>query len=475
MNNPTRNDSSQSVLRHISEDLGSTPTVRLRDIDEDRDGSTLDSSSEGDHQQADAGRYKVIGLLGQGGVGTVHRGRDSDLGRDVAMKFLHERYAKDPSVLHRFVEEAQIGGQLQHPGIVPVYELGMADGKPFFTMKMVKGETLAKKLSERANIDTDRRKFLALFEDICQTMAYAHARGVVHRDLKPANIMIGSFGEVQVVDWGMGKVLSSGGVADELRAAERHSQVSVIATARSSGSGTQSVMGSVMGTPAYMPPEQAQGDVDAMDERSDVFALGAILCEILTGQPPYVGAQGELISMAALAKLGDARARLAACGAEQEIVDLATLCLMPAPAARPKSAADVAKVVLRHLAAAEESVHQATMRAVGLKRTQKFGATLIAVIAACLAVSLWFWFDAVAAGSLADEQADVAKAQEGHAVTAKIDADHASVLAGTARKIAIARDDEAQDKVDNFTRLRYAVRLEAAKQAERTLYPAWLN
>jgi serine/threonine protein kinase/formylglycine-generating enzyme required for sulfatase activity len=473
MKNSTPDDGSQSALKHVGAHIGSRPAVRLRDIEEDREASTLESSSAGDNPQADTGKYKMLGLLGQGGVGTVHRGRDCDLGRDVAMKFLHERYANEPSVLHRFVEEAQIGGQLQHPGIVPVYELGMADGKPFFTMKMVKGETLAKKLIERASIDTDRRKFLTVFEDICQTMAYAHARGVVHRDLKPSNIMIGKFGEVQVVDWGMGKVLSTGGVADELRAVERHSQLSVIATARSSGHGTQSVMGSVMGTPAYMPPEQARGDVDAMDERSDVFELGAILCEILTGQPPYVGDQSELISMAALAKLDDAHARLAACGAEQDIVDLATQCLMPAPAARPKSAADVASVVMRHLAAAEERVHQATMRAVGLKRTQKFGTTLIAVIAVGLAVSLWFWFDAVAARNSADDQTDVANKRREHADAERINANNASVFAGSELKRAEARQVEAQDSIDDFTRLRYAVRLESAKVAERSLYPAW--
>jgi serine/threonine protein kinase len=139
----------------------------------------------------------------------VHKGHDQDLGRDVAMKFLHDKYKDEPSILHRFVEEAQIGGQLQHPGIVPVYDLGMSDGKPFFTMKLVKGKTLAQALSDRQSVADDRRSFLAIFEQICQTMAYAHVRGVVHRDLKPANVMIGSFGEVQVVDWGMGKVLEA--------------------------------------------------------------------------------------------------------------------------------------------------------------------------------------------------------------------------------------------------------------------------
>ena len=411
---------SPSVIARIGEITGSKPKVLLRD---DRAGDTPMLKPLGPDDTQQAGKYTVQGELGRGGVGTVHRGHDQDLGRDVAMKFLHEKYKDEPTILQRFVEEAQIGGQLQHPGIVPVYDLGMVDGKPFFAMKLVKGQTLAKKLAERESPAADRRTFLAIFEDVCQTLAYAHVRGVVHRDLKPANIMIGSFGEVQVVDWGMGKVLQTGGVADEKLAAERQAEVSVIETVRSDGHGTQSVMGSVMGTPAYMPPEQARGDVERMDERSDVFALGAILCEILTGLPPYVGEPDELIAMAAMAKLDDAQARLEACGGEPEMVELATRCLMPAPAARPKSAEVVAHAVHDHLAAVESRVHEARVeaaeakvRATALKRTQTLGISLTAVIAAGLVVSLWFWHAADTAATnegIARAEA-VASATEAH-------------------------------------------------------------
>ncbi|MCA8982095.1 MAG: tetratricopeptide repeat protein [Planctomycetes bacterium] len=390
-----------SVLERIGEVTGSKPRVLLK---EEAAGDTPILKPLGPGERREAGKYVVQGELGRGGVGAVHKGHDQDLGRDVAMKFLHARYKDDPGILHRFVEEAQIGGQLQHPGIVPVYDLGLVDGKPFFTMKLVKGQTLARKLAVRASPTEDRRSFLAIFEDICQTLAYAHARGVVHRDLKPANIMIGSFGEVQVVDWGMGKVLRQGGVADEKLAAERQAQLSVIETVRSGGHGTQSLVGSMMGTPAYMPPEQARGDVDAMDERSDVFALGAILCEILTGKPPYVGETEDVIGMASLAKLDDAHARLDACGAEPEMVELTKRCLMPAPAARPRSAEVVAKAVHDHLAAAEARVHEARVeaakakvRAASLKRTQTLGISLTAVIAIGLAASTWFWRAADAA------------------------------------------------------------------------------
>src|ERR1700733_9229977 len=136
-------------------------------------------------------------------MGAVLKGRDADLGRDLAVKVLLEAHRDKPELLRRFVEEAQIGGQLQHPGLAPGYELGtFADSRPYFTMKLVKGRTLAQFLNERSGPADDLPRFPGIFEQVCQTVAYAHARGVIHRDLKPTNVMVGSFGEVQVMDWG---------------------------------------------------------------------------------------------------------------------------------------------------------------------------------------------------------------------------------------------------------------------------------
>jgi serine/threonine protein kinase len=155
--------------------------------------------------------YEVLAQLGKGGMGAVFRGRDPELGRELAIKVLLDKHQHRPDVVQRFLEEAQIGGQLQHPGIVPVYALGrFADGRPYFTMKLVKGLTLAALLAQRPGPAEDLPRFLKVFEQACQALAYAHSHGVIHRDLKPSNIMVGKFGEVQVMDWGLAKVLGRG-------------------------------------------------------------------------------------------------------------------------------------------------------------------------------------------------------------------------------------------------------------------------
>ena len=195
-----------SVLAQLSEQ-GNLPEVHLRDEPSTGPQPMLKPVKQEEHGIDErTGKYRIRGEIARGGVGVVFKGHDADLGRDVALKFLHSNYERDSSFVQRFVEEAQIGAQLQHPGIVPVYDLSVAGGRPFFTMKLIKGRTFAAELAERKDPADNRRKLISIFEQICLTMAYAHARGVVHRDLKPANVMLGSFGEVKIVDWGMGKV-----------------------------------------------------------------------------------------------------------------------------------------------------------------------------------------------------------------------------------------------------------------------------
>src|SRR5262249_54766909 len=159
---------------------------------------------------------------------------------------------------------------------------------------LVKGQTLAKLLKERSSPAQERPRFLKIFEQVCQAVAYAHAKGVIHRDLKPANVMVGAFGEVQVMDWGLAKVLTLVGRSPRDRPSESRSDSptsnpSVVKVPGTDSGSSETQEGEILGTPAYMPPEQALGEINRLDQRTDVFSLGAILCEILTGRPPYTG------------------------------------------------------------------------------------------------------------------------------------------------------------------------------------------
>ena len=367
-------DATQSVLQSLGHLMKTVPQVTLRESSQEAAIEPLVRPDAATCGKTDAGsRYRIDGEIAVGGMGRILKGRDTDLGRDLAVKVLLDKHREKPEVVQRFVEEAQIGGQLQHPGIAPVYELGRFDDhSPFFTMKLVKGKTLSELLDERSNGDSERAKFIGIFEQICQAMAYAHSRGVIHRDLKPANIMVGAFGEVQVMDWGLAKVLRSGGVADETKAANRHSNLSVIETIRSGASdtfgddaevGSQTRAGSVMGTPAYMPPEQALGETEMLDERADVFGLGAILCEILAGRPPYVHERSaEILRMAVRGKLDDCLRQLDQCGAEPELIALTKCCLELEPSDRPRNAEVLAKKVSGYLESVEVRLHESEVQ-----------------------------------------------------------------------------------------------------------------
>ncbi|RJP42519.1 MAG: tetratricopeptide repeat protein [Phycisphaerales bacterium] len=347
------------VLQVLERTVGVRSRVLLRDDGQFETPLVRPQSAQEPAAAGSVGRYQIVGELARGGVGVVLKSRDTDLGRDVAMKVLRPDHVHNRAMVARFVEEAQIAGQLQHPGILPVYEMGVYDEKtPFFTMKLVKGKTLAGLLAARRDPADERPRFISIFEHVCQTIAYAHARGVIHRDLKPSNVMVGAFGEVQVVDWGLAKVLTQGGLADE-----RGDDESVVTTVRTSGGAAPSMVGSVMGTPAYMPPEQARGDIDRLDERADVFSLGAILCEILTGKPPFTGSHEDILQAATECRLGDCLRRLKSCGGDDDLVDLARRSLSPVPQSRPATAREVADTVTRHLQTLEARARAADIEA----------------------------------------------------------------------------------------------------------------
>jgi serine/threonine-protein kinase len=390
------------VMATLAETVGVHSQILLRDGPDDSGPVLQPGTREFLHGVGETGRYQVLGEIARGGMGVVLKGRDTDLGRDVAIKVLQVAYVHQSSMVQRFVEEAQIAGQLQHPGILPVYELGLgADGRPFFAMKLIRGQTLAALLADRDEVDADRGRYYSIFEHVCQAMAYAHARGVVHRDLKPSNVMVGAFGEIQIVDWGLAKVLALGGRADEVMSKMPVEDAREIETVRSGSSGALSVAGSVMGTPAYMSPEQARGEIDQLDERSDVFALGAMLCEVLTGKPPYEGSRSEALKLAEAGSTFDALDRLRRCGSEDGIVELAVRCLSAAPEQRPRDAGVVAKEFSGYLSRLEEraralelSAAESRVKAAEQKRARRLRLALATAVmlVVMLVLSGSFWF-----------------------------------------------------------------------------------
>ncbi len=308
---------------------------------------------------ASASRYVLGSEIAHGGMGAVYRATDTTFGREVAVKVLKETFSPTSGVARRFADEARITGQLQHPAIPPVHDFGtLPDGRPFLAMKLIKGQTLDDLLKERADLNADRGRFIIVFEQICQAIAYAHAHNVIHRDLKPANVMVGSYGEVQVMDWGLAKVL--GTQTDEEDPDTTANVTNVDSLRDSDGLFTQA--GSVLGTPAFMSPEQALGAVTQIDARSDVFGLGAVLAVILTGKPPFTSASAETSRIqAAQGKVGESFARLDECGADAELVELCKRCLSPEPTDRPKDAGEVARAVADLRAAADERIRQAEL------------------------------------------------------------------------------------------------------------------
>jgi eukaryotic-like serine/threonine-protein kinase len=250
----------------------------------------------GPDDQRDAGtRYRILRPHAAGGLGEVSVALDSELNREVAFKEIRREHAHNQEAQNRFRLEAEITGGLEHPGIVPVYGLGnFSDGRPFYAMRFIRGRDLKEATTDyhaMQGTDADSnlafRELLRRFIDVCDAVGYAHSRGVLHRDLKPGNIMLGKYGETLVVDWGLAKTSTDAPI--ETTTGER-------ALRPASGSGvTPTLMGSAVGTPAFMPPEQAAGQLDQLGPATDVYSLGATLFYVLTGVAPFEGATGDVL------------------------------------------------------------------------------------------------------------------------------------------------------------------------------------
>ncbi len=324
-----------------------------------------------------AGRFELRGEIARGGMGAVLRAFDPDIQRVLAVKMLLPATRGDKDTEWCFLREAQITGRLQHPGIPPIHELGrLDDGSPFFAMKLIEGQTLATILAQPTPLGVAR--LVGIFEQICRTLAYAHGQQIIHRDLKPSNVMVGAFGEVQVMDWGLAK---------ELRQNEQPTQNGAKAIAPPE----VSQAGNVSGTPAYMAPEQARGETEQLDERCDVFGLGGILCAMLTGRPPFVGDTIEMIRASAAGDLGPIFARLDTCSADAELIAIARKCLAPGAHRRYRNAGEVADAITRFREGVQEKLKQtelererAEVKVVEERRRRRVLAVLAAFVIATI-------------------------------------------------------------------------------------------
>ncbi len=327
--------------------------------------------------------YEITAELGRGGMGRVLAGRELALDREVAIKTLL------PGVnANRFLTEARITARLPHPGIPPVHALGtLPDGSPFLAMKLVRGQTLAEALNARQSPAANLPHFLQVFEQVAQAVGFAHSQGIIHRDLKPANVMVGAFGEVHVMDWGL---------ARDMRQSQTKQTANQQAATEAPPEDEASITrdGAVMGTPSYMAPEQARGE--AVDERADVFSLGGILAAILTGQPPFqASSTAETVALAASGQTRDVLARLEACGADEGLLQLARRCLAVDPAARPVDASEVAELVSDYRDGVETRLQEAkAARAVSeakseeLRKRQRVVRIAASIVVAVLLVGI---------------------------------------------------------------------------------------
>ncbi len=328
-------------------------------------------------------RYTLSRLHATGGIGRVWLARDHSLGRDVALKELRPERSGSQAVRARFLREAQVTGQLEHPGIVPIYEVGRRpdDRQPFYAMRFVRGRTLAEAAASyhrrRAAGEAgplQLRELLTAFVAVCNAVAYAHSRGVLHRDLKPQNVVLGDYGEVIVLDWGLARV--TGQPDDE----------AVPLDLSAEGQGNATVQGQVLGTPAYMPPEQAEGRLDLLGPASDVYGLGAILYEVLTGRPPFRGPDTTAV-LRQVVHEPPARPRSVAPATPAALEAVCLKALAKKPGERYGTAKGLAADVQRWLADEAVSAYSEPLAA-RLARRARRHRTLVAGVGAALAVGV---------------------------------------------------------------------------------------
>ena len=333
-------DSGQTVISLLKGFLGFEPGVQLRNLTAESSVSFTEPTEQG--------KYVIEREIGQGGMGRVLLAFDRDLRRHVAVKVIQERYLKNRELLARFVDEAQITGQLEHPGIPPVHELAInANGEVFFSLKLLRGRTLKEIIRElligRSEVRRrfSRTKLLQFLLSVCNALHFAHEKGVLHRDVKPDNIMIGDYGEVHLLDWGLSKVVAS---PDE---DYNTGFIEQVETARSEQD-LHTSFDHIQGTLLYMAPEQAQGRI--VDPRADIYALGATLYETLTFLPPRTGATtNDLLEEARLGLIIPPSQRAPKLKIPQALEDLCMKAVEYHPDDRFETAAEFADAIQVYL------------------------------------------------------------------------------------------------------------------------------
>jgi serine/threonine-protein kinase len=379
-------------------------------------------------------RYALLRLHAKGGIGQVWLARDGQLSREVALKELRPERSGDASLRDRFLQEARITGQLEHPGIVPVYELAhnADDDQPFYTMRFVRGRTLTEAIrahhASEEKTSLGLRNLLNAFVGVCNTVAYAHARGVVHRDLKGANVLLGDFGEVIVFDWGLAKMLG--------KATENEPAVAL----PGENGRDETLHGMVLGTPAYMPPEQARGEIARIDQRSDTYSLGAILYEILTNRPPFLAATAQKVVQQVLDQEPERPSRLAA-GVPPALEAVCLKALAKDPASRYQDARALGEEVQRWLADEPVRAYPDPL-SVRLGRWARRHRTLVAGLAALVSTAL---LAMIVANVLINQQKERAVKAEGDAVA------HARRAEGLALRYHDGMDFFLQDLTQSLT------------------------
>ena len=402
-------------------------------------------------------RYDVQEEFARGGMGAILRVFDRNIRRNMAMKVMLDRglpgETKDSAVntraMGRFLDEAQITGQLEHPGIVPVHELGVDEsGQVYFTMKLVQGEELGDKYDKvfAGDEEWNTTRVLGVLLRVCEAMSFAHSKGVIHRDLKPANVMVGEFGEVYVMDWGLARILGREDFhGEELTPSTTDAQVVSDRLEQrdiSPGSTMFTMEGDVMGTPSYMPPEQARGEIEEMDERSDVYAIGAMIYHLLSRHRPYQ-AEGEAPNaFTTLMRLLDGPPKPLhefGLGLPPELEAICEKAMSRERGARyadmRELAADLRNYLEGRVVAAYQTGALAELR-MWVRRNRSLANSLVAgvlVLVAGVVTSTYYWNESAEQAVRAEEQATKAELE-----TAKV------LRLGDARKLRLLWDEAEQ-------------------------------